>query len=74
MRYDYTSRDGYIESKKTWTTYVSFNYLQRMRTDWCIAEAGAAGPTFRPSDLHEGFTVIAIGRGPVPSGALDCHC
>jgi NAD+ diphosphatase len=52
--------ESYIQSKLEWTARSSVAFCQALGTDYAIAEGGATGPTFRPSDLHQGFSVIAI--------------
>eukprot|EP00978_Attheya_sp_CCMP212_P039090 scaffold200176_cov34-Attheya_sp.AAC.1 len=57
--------DAYIGSKLDWTAQTSVAFCKALDTDFCIAEGGAAGPTFRPKGLETGFAAIAIaGRGP----------
>lgn len=53
-------KENYIASKFEWTTQTALAFCRELETDFCIAEGGATGPTFRPQDLHTGFAVIAI--------------
>ncbi|GAX09838.1 NAD+ diphosphatase [Fistulifera solaris] len=58
------SAAGCIQSKLHWTAETSIAYCQAMGTDFAIAEGGASGPTFRPSDMKTGFAVISVaGKG-----------
>ena len=55
-----SEKERYIQSKIEWTRETSIAFCQQVGTDFCIAEGGASGPTFRPKDLETGFAVIAI--------------
>ena len=52
--------DAYIQAKLHWTEKTALAFCSQMDVDFAIAEAGAAGPTFRPKGMDKGFTVIAI--------------
>lgn len=59
------SKDEYIRSKFDWTAKTSVAFCKALDTDYAIAEGGASGPTFGPSDLHTGFAVLSIaGKDP----------
>jgi NAD+ diphosphatase len=62
--------EGYIQSKLEWTARSSMAFCQALGTDYAIAEGGATGPTFRPPDLTQGFSVIAI-AGRDEKGAIS---
>eukprot|EP00977_Amphora_coffeiformis_P008413 scaffold1912_cov167-Amphora_coffeaeformis.AAC.12 len=55
-----SEKDRYIQSKIDWTRETSLAFCKEVGTDFCIAEGGASGPTFRPQGLETGFAVIAI--------------
>lgn len=55
-----SEKDRYIQSKIDWTRETSLAFCEQVGTDFCIAEGGASGPTFRPQGLNTGFAVIAI--------------
>lgn len=55
-----SSAEDYINSKKIWTEECAKAFCDALDVDYAIAEGGASGPTFRPSDLDSGFTVLAI--------------
>ena len=55
-----TTEKDYIQAKLDWTSQTSVAFCEALQTDYCIAEGGAAGPTFRPDDMTSGFAVIAI--------------
>jgi NADH pyrophosphatase NudC (nudix superfamily)/nicotinamide mononucleotide (NMN) deamidase PncC len=55
-----SEKDLYIQSKLDWTRETSLAFCREVGTDFCIAEGGAAGPTFRPQGLDTGFAVIAV--------------
>mmetsp|Transcript_27018 Transcript_27018/g.64526 ORF Transcript_27018/g.64526 Transcript_27018/m.64526 type:complete len:529 (-) Transcript_27018:21-1607(-) len=60
--------EDYINSKKTWTEECAKAFVDALDVDYAIAEGGASGPTFRPSDLQKGFAVVAIaGRRSSPN-------
>lgn len=62
--FDKNTKDGYIKSKFDWTGKTSIAFCKSMDTDFAIAEGGAAGPTFGPEDMNEGFSVLSIaGKG-----------
>jgi len=52
--------DAYIQSKFNWTAKTSVAFCKALKTDFAIAEGGAAGPTFRPDDMNAGFAVLSI--------------
>mmetsp|Transcript_27017 Transcript_27017/g.64525 ORF Transcript_27017/g.64525 Transcript_27017/m.64525 type:complete len:534 (-) Transcript_27017:86-1687(-) len=52
--------EDYINSKKIWTEECAKAFVDALDVDYAIAEGGASGPTFRPSDLQKGFAVVAI--------------
>ena len=54
------SSNDYIESKFDWTAKTSVEFCKALKTDYVIAEGGAAGPTFTFSDMKTGFTVLSI--------------
>lgn len=55
---------NYIQSKFHWTAETAKAFCEQNNVDYAIAEGGASGPTFRPKDLDNGFSVIAIaGKG-----------
>lgn len=55
-----SEKDRYIQSKIDWTREASLAFCKEVGTDFCIAEGGATGPSFRPKGLDTGFAVIAI--------------
>lgn len=56
-----SAKERYYRSKLAWTRQTSIAFCQEVETDFCIAEGGATGPTFRPEGVTAGFSVIAIG-------------
>lgn len=54
------TKDEYIQSKLEWTAKTSVAFCESLGTDFAIAEGGAAGPTFGPKDLHNGFAVLTV--------------
>ena len=59
------TKDEYIKSKFNWTAKTSVAFCKALDTDYAIAEGGASGPTFGPSDLNTGFAVLSIaGKDP----------
>ena len=52
--------DAYIQAKLQWTEKAALEFCSQMDVDIAIAEAGAAGPTFRPKGMKHGFSVIAV--------------
>ena len=52
--------ESYIQSKLEWTARSSIAFCEALGTDYAIAEGGAAGPTFRLSDMMTGFSVISV--------------
>eukprot|EP00629_Pelagomonadales_sp_RCC1024_P018231 CAMPEP_0119284976 /NCGR_PEP_ID=MMETSP1329-20130426/31335_1 /TAXON_ID=114041 /ORGANISM="Genus nov. species nov., Strain RCC1024" /LENGTH=140 /DNA_ID=CAMNT_0007285677 /DNA_START=79 /DNA_END=497 /DNA_ORIENTATION=+ len=61
-----STAEAYKASKTDWTARTALAYCEAMGTDYAVAEGGAAGPTFRPEGLENGFsslTVVAKGRG-----------
>mmetsp|Transcript_33304 Transcript_33304/g.48881 ORF Transcript_33304/g.48881 Transcript_33304/m.48881 type:complete len:502 (+) Transcript_33304:1043-2548(+) len=61
---------NYMESKLKWTAEASVAFCKELQTDYCIAEGGATGPTFRPSDLTTGFAAIAVAGKCKESGKV----
>jgi NAD+ diphosphatase len=55
-----SEKESYIRSKLEWTSKTAMAFCEQVGTHYCIAEGGAAGPTFRPKGLSTGFAVIAI--------------
>jgi len=55
-----SNKQAYMESKSKWTKQASLAFCQDAEVDFCIAEGGATGPTFRPDGLDTGFAVISI--------------
>jgi NADH pyrophosphatase NudC (nudix superfamily)/nicotinamide mononucleotide (NMN) deamidase PncC len=55
-----SDKDRYIASKMDWTRHTALAFCDQAGTDFCIAEGGAAGPTFRPAGLTTGFVVVAV--------------
>jgi NADH pyrophosphatase NudC (nudix superfamily)/nicotinamide mononucleotide (NMN) deamidase PncC len=55
-----SEKDRYIESKLNWTRQTALAFCEQAGTDFCIAEGGAAGPTFRLAGLTTGFVVVAV--------------
>lgn len=55
-----SDKDRYIQSKIDWTRQTALAFCEQAGTDFCIAEGGAAGPTFRPAGLDNGFVVLAV--------------
>ena len=66
-----SEKDAYIQSKVHWTRETALAFCRETGTDFCIAEAGAAGPTFRPADLHTGFAVVAVAARNPSTGAVE---
>jgi NAD+ diphosphatase len=60
VKIDQSEKNLYIQSKLDWTKKTALAFCQQVGTDFCIAEGGAAGPTFRPQGLDHGFAVVAI--------------
>jgi NAD+ diphosphatase len=65
--------ETYIKSKLEWTARSSKAFCEALGTDYAIAEGGAAGPTFRPSDMTTGFTVISV-AGKDAQGHVSVLC
>ena len=65
----------YIESKIQWTAQMAVQYCTAANTDYAVAEGGAVGPTFRPSHLHHGFSVICLAgrRRQQPHGSTSSN-
>lgn len=61
----------YMQSKLHWTAETSVAFCRELGTDYCIAEGGATGPTFRPQGLTHGFTVVTIAGRVVGNGTED---
>jgi NAD+ diphosphatase len=58
--FDKDTTEDYIKSKMDWTAKTSVAFCEALGTDYTIAEAGAAGPTFGPKDMIAGFAVLTI--------------
>lgn len=52
-------RGEYVESKKRWTALTAAAYCSKLGTSFALAEAGAAGPTFR-TEITRGFSVLCV--------------
>ncbi|GMH59229.1 hypothetical protein TrLO_g15040 [Triparma laevis f. longispina] len=66
--------DMYKRSKLDWTSKNAVAFCEAMGTDFCVAEGGAAGPSFRPKDLTAGFSAISIAaRNPSTNKAEIVH-
>ena len=65
--------ESYIQSKLEWTARSSMAFCEALGTDYAIAEGGAAGPTFRPSDMTAGFSVISV-AGKDAHGKVSVLC
>lgn len=68
-----TDAESYVKSKLEWTARSSTAFCEALGTDYAIAEGGAAGPTFRPSDMTTGFTVISV-AGKDAHGNVSVLC
>lgn len=55
-----SEKDNYVQSKMDSTFQTALAFCEQAGTDFCIAEGGAAGPTFRPEGLTTGFAVVAV--------------
>ena len=63
--------DFYVRSKLVWTSHAAVAFAEKVGTDFAIAEAGATGPTFRPRDLNEGFSVISVAGKSSDGGIVE---
>jgi cysteinyl-tRNA synthetase len=67
------SKEAYIHSKVDWTCQAALAFLDEVGTDFCLAQNGATGPTFRPPDLHHGFSVVAVAARHTNTSRVVCH-
>ena len=69
--FDNDVRDGtaekYFEQKEHWTNHCATTFREETGTDWCLAEAGASGPTFNVP-ISAGFTSLSVAG---PGGILQ---
>lgn len=63
--------ERYVQSKVEHTQHVAKAYCEKMGTDYAIAESGASGPTFRPSEMNQGFAAIAVARRDEDTGVIS---
>lgn len=61
----------YVKSKLHWTRETALKYCEHIETDFCIAEGGATGPTFRPEGLYTGFAVLAVAGRRSKGGEIE---
>jgi len=66
---DYYQGDWYMNSKQVWTSKTAVAFCDALQTDYAIAEAGAAGPTFRQAALQHGFTWLCVAGRTQGDGA-----
>jgi len=66
-----SERDAYVRSKLDWTRRTAEAFCRETGTDYCLAEAGATGPTFRPAGLETGFAVVAVAARDSASGRVE---
>uniref|UniRef100_A0A7S1BU07 NAD(+) diphosphatase n=1 Tax=Corethron hystrix TaxID=216773 RepID=A0A7S1BU07_9STRA len=52
--------EKYVNSKLDWTAAASVAYCSALGTDYCLAEGGASGPTFRYDGMTQGFAAVAV--------------
>lgn len=52
----------YIQSKFAWTKEAAIAFCDDVNTTYCLAQAGATGPTFPYDSLTTGFSVVAIAQ------------
>ena len=57
---DYSTADSYLRSKRAWSLSTSQSMRANLKTSYCLVESGCTGPTFTPSDLSSGFTVLSL--------------
>ena len=62
--------DLYKRSKLDWTSKTALSFCKAMDVDYCVAEGGASGPTFRPNGLESGFSAIAV-AARCPNGTVE---
>jgi nicotinamide-nucleotide amidase len=60
---NYRSEAAYQESKVRHTLAISRCMREELGSSWCVAESGATGPSFAPSDCDRAFSAIAV-TGP----------
>lgn len=63
-----TAQD-YIAGKEIWARSMARRMRVRLGADWCVAESGAAGPTFNVVGVERAFSAIAV-DGPVLGAVL----
>lgn len=66
-----TCFESYVTAKKDWTRMTSIALCQEMGVDYCIAEGGAAGPTFSFDDMTHGFAVISVAGKNAENGQVE---
>jgi len=64
-----TAAEAHRDGKTAAALAMARHTQQELGTTWCLAEAGACGPTFPVPGLSAGFTAICV-TGPVERGIL----